>query len=164
MAHRILCNGDGVNCIKLTDYSYGYAIIGSLNPLLFCCRLCYVNSLPEHDGPVSVLATSPTLGDIATVCTTRPHKLGNSESPTASWLFLLRSLSPLFFRFLFYPSLHPPSLSFPPSSLSHNSSLILFPPLIFALPLSQTPPLQKAVRGAWCKCGPSMVSWSARSW
>lgn len=33
-------------------------------------RLSYVNSLVGHEGPVQVIATSPTLGDIATVCTT----------------------------------------------------------------------------------------------
>lgn len=31
-------------------------------------RLAYVNSLMGHEGPVQVIATSPTLGDIATVC------------------------------------------------------------------------------------------------
>ena len=38
-----------------------------------------MNSLPEHDGPVTALATSPTLGDIATVCDTKPHKSTSSK-------------------------------------------------------------------------------------
>ncbi len=39
-----------------------------------------MNTLTEHDGPVTVLATSPTLGDIATVCSSRQHKLAASET------------------------------------------------------------------------------------
>lgn len=31
-------------------------------------RLCYINTLTPHEGPVTCLAVSPTLGDIATVC------------------------------------------------------------------------------------------------
>lgn len=38
------------------------------------CRLSYVNSLPDHEGPVTAVATSPTLGDIATVCSRKSHK------------------------------------------------------------------------------------------
>ena len=44
--------------------------------LLLLChnRLSYVNTLAGHEGAVSVVATSPTLGDIASVCTSKPPK------------------------------------------------------------------------------------------
>lgn len=37
-------------------------------------RLSYVNTLAGHEGVLSVIATSSTLGDIATVCLIKPHK------------------------------------------------------------------------------------------
>lgn len=37
--------------------------------------ICYVNSLRDHEGPVTAVATSPTLGDIVTVC-----KQGNKQA------------------------------------------------------------------------------------
>ena len=45
----------------------------------FVCRLSYVHSLVGHEGPVSVVATSPTLGDIASVCTSKKPKHTTSE-------------------------------------------------------------------------------------
>ena len=41
-----------------------------LSPPPLSSRLLYINSLAPHKGPVTCLAISPTLGDIATVCTT----------------------------------------------------------------------------------------------
>ena len=35
------------------------------------CRLCYVNTLGPHEGPVSIVAVSSTLGDIAVLCKAR---------------------------------------------------------------------------------------------
>ena len=43
-------------------------------------RLSYVNSLNGHEGTVAVIATSPTLGDIATVCHCKTHKRSLSKS------------------------------------------------------------------------------------
>ncbi len=39
----------------------------------------FLNSLLDHDGPVSVIATSPTLGDIATVSTSKEKKHNSKE-------------------------------------------------------------------------------------
>ena len=46
------------------------------------CRLSYVNTLGSHEGPVSVVATSPTLGDIASVCTalSRPSRTSTTAN------------------------------------------------------------------------------------
>ena len=51
-------------------------------------RLCYVNSLAGHEGPVSVIATSPTLGDIATVCTCKTPKQSSKPAAFSSSPFL----------------------------------------------------------------------------
>ena len=45
------------------------------------CRLSYVKSLAGHEGPVNVVATSPTLGDIASVCTSKQLKPSSSKTP-----------------------------------------------------------------------------------
>ena len=42
--------------------------------IIILFRLSYVNTLAGHEGVLSVIATSSTLGDIATVCLIKPHK------------------------------------------------------------------------------------------
>lgn len=51
-------------------------------------RLCYVNSLMNHEGPINCLAISPTLGDIATVCLTRRESQNRSKSSQQCLLYL----------------------------------------------------------------------------
>lgn len=43
-------------------------------------RLTYVNTLSDHEGRVTVIATSSTLGDIATVCSLKTSKHSSSEA------------------------------------------------------------------------------------
>lgn len=52
-------------------------------------RLSYVNTLKGHEGPVTVIATSPTLGDIASVCSSisrssKPSTTSNISKPPSS--------------------------------------------------------------------------------
>ena len=59
-----------VSCVSL--FSLCPAICSRL--YVFPYRLSYVNSLVGHEGEVSVVATSPTLGDIASVCSSKSLK------------------------------------------------------------------------------------------
>ena len=43
-------------------------------------RLTYVNTLSDHEGRVTVIATSSTLGDIATVCHLKTSKHSSSKA------------------------------------------------------------------------------------
>jgi len=59
--------------------------------LCFVCRLCYVNSLADHEGPVTVVATSPTLGDIATVCSRKSHKYTSKYITLGTYMCVLHA-------------------------------------------------------------------------
>jgi WD40 repeat protein len=85
-----------INCMMACK-PFGIVVTGSADRTCIIWdtnRLSYVNTLGSHEGPVSVVATSPTLGDIASVCTalsSRPSKTSTTANRSSEeQLFYLR--------------------------------------------------------------------------
>ena len=65
-------------CIYV-DINASYSVLSHVLYRSFFFRLNYVNTLPDHEGRVTVVATSSTLGDIATVCCLKTNKHSSSK-------------------------------------------------------------------------------------
>ncbi|CAI8030834.1 Lysosomal-trafficking regulator [Geodia barretti] len=84
-----------INCMMACK-PFGIVVTGSADHTCIIWdtnRLSYVNTLGSHEGPVSVVATSPTLGDIASVCTalSRPSRTSTTANRSSEeQLFYLR--------------------------------------------------------------------------